>query len=159
MQVKFLVHWLTYYALLWLLVPSLSFFSLCSATVADIFSPGFAGRNVRYLDLADFQRLASGFCFPWIAAVYQRDVRTPLPGAEASSESSPFLAAVDRAAWTAGSPPPVCPAALQLWCCLLSPWIVSPSHEWPPNCSFAEQCPASISVTKKCVCQLLAHLS
>lgn len=141
-----------------MLVPSLPFFSLCSANVADRFSPGSAGRNVQYLDLADFQRLASGFCFPWTAAAYQRDVQTSLPGAEASLGSSPFLAAVDRAVQSAGSPLPVCPAALQLWSCLLSPWIVSPSHGWPPSCFFAEQCPASISVTKNCVCQLLAHL-
>lgn len=129
-------------------VPSLPFFCLYSVNLGDISSPGSAGRSVQYLDLADFQRPASDFCFPWIAAAYQRDVRTSLPGAGASLGSSPSLAAVDRAAQSVGSPPPVCPAALLLWCCLLTPWTGSPSHGWPPSCSFAEQYPASISAIK-----------
>lgn len=131
-----------------MLVLSLYFFSLYSANLADISSPGSAGRNVQYLDLADFLRPASDFCFPWTAAAYQRDVQTSLPGEEASLGSSPFLAAVDRAVWSAGSPPPTCPAAQQLWCCLTSPWIGLPFHGWLPSCSSAEQCLASISVNK-----------
>lgn len=114
----------------------------------DTSSPESAGKNVQYLDLADFQRPASDFYFQWIVAVYQRDVQTSLLGAGASLGSSPSLAAVDRAVRSAWSLLPVCPVALLLWCCLLSPWIGSPSHGWPPSCSFAEQCPASISVIK-----------
>lgn len=131
-----------------MLVPLLPFFSLYSVNLAGTSSPGSAGRNVQYLDLADFQRPASDFCFPWTAVAYQRDVQTSLSGAGASSRSSPSLAAVDRASGSAGSPLPVCPAALLLWCRLLSPGIASPFHGWPPSCSFAEQCPASISVIK-----------
>lgn len=147
MQVKFPVHWLTYYVFSKYIF-SLPFFPLHSAHLADISLPGSVGRNVQYLDLADSQRPATDFCFPWIAAAYQRDAQTSLPGAEASLGSSPFLAAVAGAVRSAGSPRPVCPAALRPSCCLLSPWIGSPSHVWPPSCSSAEQCPASISVIK-----------
>ena len=127
---------------------SLPFLPLYSTNLADKVSPESVGRNVQYPDLADSQRPAADFCFPWIAAASQRDVQTSLPGAEASLGSSPFLAAVDRAVRSAGSPQPVCPAAQRPWCCLLSPWIGSPYHGWPPSCSSAEQCPASISVIK-----------
>lgn len=149
MQVKFPGYWLTSYVLskCWSLpCPAFPFILSISLYIA---SPGSAGRNVQYRDLADFRRPAFDSCFPWIAAAFPRDVQTSLPGAGASLGSSPSLAAADRAVGSAGSPPPVCPAALLLWCCLPSPWIGSPSHEWPPSCSFAEQCPASISVIKK----------